>query len=61
MAKFDKENKLKSYNIRLTEKEYEQLIRLRKQFNKPTSQLIRDSLNFYSTYYEDIMSTTEVL
>jgi len=52
--KRNKENgHIKSFNVRLTESEYEQLTRIKKQFKKPASQLIRDSIVFYSMYYKD--------
>ena len=48
-----KEKRERIFNVRLTESEYSLITSLRAKSNKPTSQLIRDSLLFYSLYYNE--------
>lgn len=45
--------KKRTLSIRISEQEHEALKAIRKLYGKPASQLIRESINFYATYYSD--------
>jgi hypothetical protein len=42
----------RNINIRLTEAEYQVLVKARKESRVPISKMVRNSLSFYATFYK---------
>lgn len=55
----DRPSKKRCLTIRISEQEHEALKNIRKLYGKPASQLIRESIYFYETFYNSTSTKTE--